>query len=324
MKKIFFFLLLLPVFSFAQKVIKHTVVASESLSSIAKQYKTSPKAIASFNNIDYNKGLAIGQVIKVQLPPNAPKVAPAKEIKTEKPIKEIKVPVKEKPTPKEKPEPKVEPKKAPTMHTVIAKETLYGLSKMYRVSVADIKKWNKLTTDNLEDGTEIIVGYGTKAKKPIVKDVETPTTEDAEPIKKTEPKKTPKPAEEKPPVKKVVQQIPTEEVNAQDGGENRDFKGGFFKSLYKDNDKVVEGNAGIFKSTSGWDDGKYYCLHNSAKQGTIVKITNVANGKSVYAKVLDMMPDLKQNDNLIIRISNAAADALGETTATTIKVSISF
>ena len=315
--------MLLPIFSFAQKVIKHTVVASESLSSIAKQYKTTPKAIASFNNIDYNKGLAIGQVINVQLPPGAPKTIPAKEVKIEKPVKEIKPPVKEKPVPKEKPEAKVDPKKVATIHTVVAKETLYGLSKMYGVKVDDIKKWNKLTTDNLEDGTEIIVGYGTKAKKPVVKEAETIATDD-EPIKKVEPKKIPKPTEEKPPVKKVVEQIPTEEVSGQGGGENRDFKGGFFKSLYKDNDKVVEGNAGIFKSTSGWEDGKYYCLHNSAKQGTIVKVTNIATGKSIYAKVLDMMPDLKQNDNLIIRISNAAADALGETTATTIKVSISF
>ena len=80
----------------------------------------------------------------------------------------------------------------------------------------------------------------------------------------------------------------------------------------------------LFRSTSGWDDGKFYCLHNSAKQGTIVKVTNTANGKSIYAKVLDMMPDLKQNDKLVIRISNAAADALGETTATTINVEISF
>jgi hypothetical protein len=69
----------------------------------------------------------------------------------------------------------------------------------------------------------------------------------------------------------------------------------------------------LFKSTSGWHDGKYYCLHNMATPGTIVKITNNANGKSIYAKVLDIMPDIKQNNGLIICVSNAAADVLGVT-----------
>ena len=72
-----------------------------------------------------------------------------------------------------------------------------------------------------------------------------------------------------------------------------------------------KGMAGIFKSTSGWDDGKYYCLHNAAPAGSYIKITNNATKKSVYAKVLDLIPDLKQNTGIIIRISNAAAAELG-------------
>ncbi len=76
---------------------------------------------------------------------------------------------------------------------------------------------------------------------------------------------------------------------------------------------IVEesGTAAIFKSTSGWQDGKYYCLHNTATAGSIIKITNKANQRSVYAKVLDVIPDLKQNTGILIRLSNAAADELG-------------
>jgi DNA topoisomerase VI subunit B len=72
------------------------------------------------------------------------------------------------------------------------------------------------------------------------------------------------------------------------------------------------GRAAIFKSNSGWEDGKYYCLHNAASPGTIVKITNSSTGKSVYAKVLDVMPDIKQNEGVLIRLSNAAAAELGQ------------
>ena len=93
---------------------------------------------------------------------------------------------------------------------------------------------------------------------------------------------------------------------------------GFFKNLFitqpaQKNIKEETGIAGTFKSTSGWEDKKYYCLHNSVAAGTIIKIT--ANQVTIYAKVLDIMPDLKQNEGLIIRISSAAAAALGITDA---------
>ncbi len=99
---------------------------------------------------------------------------------------------------------------------------------------------------------------------------------------------------------------------------NVNYNGGIFKNLYNQQnqsgkERSETGLAGIFKSTSGWDDGKYYCLHNTAPAGSIVKITNTANGKAVYAKVLDLIPDLKQNNNLVVRLSNAAATELGIT-----------
>ena len=93
-------------------------------------------------------------------------------------------------------------------------------------------------------------------------------------------------------------------------------EGGFFKSLFASQQKGSDyqnqtGSAAIFKSTSGWDDGKYYCLHNSAATGSIAKITSTLTGKSVYAKVLDVIPDIKQNEGLVLRLSNAAAAELG-------------
>jgi rare lipoprotein A (peptidoglycan hydrolase) len=105
-----------------------------------------------------------------------------------------------------------------------------------------------------------------------------------------------------------------QEVFVNKGSSN--FNGGYFKSFYTKqmvNKHVTEdrGMAGVFKSTSGGEDGKYYCLHNSAPAGSYIKITNPATQKSVYAKVLDLIPDLKQNSGIIIRISNAAASELG-------------
>jgi hypothetical protein len=90
------------------------------------------------------------------------------------------------------------------------------------------------------------------------------------------------------------------------------FNGGRFKVDFSDGGKSVAGQAGIFKSTSGWQDGKYYALINNVAVGTIVKITDQSTGKSVYAKVLGQLPDMKESAGLTVRLSNAAAAELGE------------
>ncbi len=291
---------MLPIIAFAQKVTQHTVVAKESFSSIGRLYNVNGRELANFNKLDYDKGLAIGQVIKIPSANNATTKQPSPAI-VEKPV--IKEPIKEVES--------TSSNKAVITHVVAKKETLYGVSKQYNTTVADIKKWNNLTEDALKEGSEIIVGYNNVAKQEKV----------AAPIKKVEPKvefeEKPKPAPVVTEVAKVKKEpVVTKPVVAErkeiPEDAARDFKGGKFKSEFEGTGIDEEGTAGVFKSTSGWDDGKYYCLHNQARTGTIIKVTNKANGKYVYAKVLDVMPDLKQNDNLQIRISNAAADILGE------------
>ena len=312
MKKLFFLLFLLPLFSVAQKVITHTVKAKESLTSIGRLYNINGRELASYNNIDYDKGLTLGQVLKIPAATAAPKTEAVKPVSAPaRPVPAIKTILVD------------ENKAAPFYHTVAKKQTLYAISKLYNTTVADIKKWNNLTADALSEGTKIIAGYGNSNKaaqqQNTIAVIKEPKT-----IKKVAEKDIPvtnntvesvKPVEiknETPlPVKKYDVAPPP--VNQPKGV---DFKGGVFKNVYdeqtKGNSLVTEtGDGGIFKSTSGWQDGKYYCLHNTAAAGTILKIINNATGKSIYAKVLDLIPDIKQNGGLIIRISNAAASALG-------------
>jgi len=91
------------------------------------------------------------------------------------------------------------------------------------------------------------------------------------------------------------------------------FDGGNFRSDYTESGKSASGQAGVFKSTSGWQDGKYYALMNGVTVGTIVKITDPATSKTVYAKILGQLPDMKESSGLTIRMSNAAAAELGAT-----------
>jgi LysM repeat protein len=308
MKRIFGLLLLLPFFALAQgkKDIKHTVGPKESLSSIGRMYNINGRELANYNHIDYDKGLTIGQVLNIPAA-NAAAVAP-----------EVISPAKTTPPVKETPSKTIATANTngtPIYHTVGKKETLYHISTLYnKVPVEDIKKWNKLTGDGVNEGTKLIVGYsGSKSIPPAEQKIVKAPVIIKKPVE-SEVTVVPKPVEEKKPVEVKKEDPQPEPVKVIPGASKA--SGGYFKNLYdaqtNGNSVVNEsGSGGIFKSTSGWEDGKYYCLHNTATAGTVIKITNTVTGKSVYAKVLDLIPDIKQNNGLIIRISNAAADALG-------------
>jgi LysM repeat protein len=177
----------------------------------------------------------------------------------------------------------------PVYHIMQPKEGLYRVSTNYnKVPLDALKKWNRLSGDAVGAGTKLIVGFLKVARD------QSPLASQAMRIDLSE-FAVKKPEDKKPSVK-------TQEVKTQE------------QPVIKSRQLTNEfGAAAIFKTTSGWQDGKYYCFHNTAEPGTIIKVTNNANGKSVYAKVLDAIPDIKQNSGLLLRISNSAADELGVT-----------
>ena len=159
MKKIFGLLLLLPFFALAQKDITHTVGPKESLTSIGRLYNINGRELANYNKIEYEKGLTLGQVLKIPGKNAAAKSATVTPpAKTEAPAKTVVA--------------KTE-KAKPIYHTVGKKETLYHISTLYnKVPIDDIKKWNNLTSDALSEGAKIIVGYtGAKNEKPVKEDI---------------------------------------------------------------------------------------------------------------------------------------------------------
>jgi hypothetical protein len=118
--------------------------------------------------------------------------------------------------------------------------------------------------------------------------------------------------QEKPVVKKEEPVAEPEKV-----AQNEEY--GYFKPAFEQQAKQtpVKKNktvtSGIFKTMSGWEDGKYYVLADELSPGTIVKLVNPSNNFAVYAKVLGEMSGIKLNEHLDIRISNAAAAKLSVT-----------
>ena len=286
--------------------IDHIVAPKENYYSVGRMYNISPKELAPYNKLTFEQGLSLGQRIKIPLNQN--------NFSQGEGPKENEVLV-------------------PVYHVMQPKEGLYRVSLNYnKVPLDELKKWNKLSGDAVSTGTKLIIGYlrVVKDQSPLASqamNTSAPITKPTEQkkVKTTVPKEVVTTTDDTKKIKEVPKPINTPKDNTPKDNTPEiktsgtiNFNGGKFKSLYSDQVKnkstVIEsGSAATFKTTSGWQDGKYYCFHNTALPGTIVKVTNSVNGKSVYAKVLDAIPDIKQNSGLLIRLSNSAAEELGAT-----------
>lgn len=344
MKKYLLLILATPLFSFAQEktllvqgispglYIMHKVAPKENYYSIGRIYNISPKDMAPFNNLQLESGLSPGQQIKIPL--NSTNFFQSGNAGADETFVPVYYAVKE----------KEGLFRVAANHNDLPLETL---KQWNNIKGDAVKKGTSLIVGYLKVKKELSSiakkGIGTsinsnlagiskpeekKLIEPDKKTVVTATiktntgdskkngTENPKPVEtlqvKTVKEEVVTPVKEEP-VKSVKETIAVESkktIPANNAG------GGSFKDRYEsqmNNSQLEEtsGMAGVFKSTSGWTDKKYYCLFNSATPGTIIKITNTANGKFVFAKVLDLMPDIKQNEGLLLIISNAAANELG-------------
>lgn len=130
----------LSVFS-QEKYIKHTISKGDNITTIAKKYGVKPKAI-----IDAN--------------PNAPKILKLNSILLIPNTNQTTLATNE----------TVVNNNTSGTHEVLAKETLWGISKKYNISVEDLKKSNPLLeTEGLKIGQQIIIPSNSVAvsEKPI-------------------------------------------------------------------------------------------------------------------------------------------------------------
>src|SRR5436190_4572254 len=279
--------------------IEHKVMPKEGLFPLGRLYNVHPRHIANFNGIDFNKGLVLGQLIKIPLTDTN------FNQKTNAGV--------------------------PVHYKVGEKEGLMRVSTIHnKVLMENLRDWNNLSNDNVNFGTTLVVGYlvskEMKAAAPVaeVKKEEIVKEEKRQPVKEVND------VVAQPEIKneesKPVEIVKKEEVKQQQkttgitpAVKMETSEEGYFKWHFEQqakqhsavNDKTV--TSGIFKTTSGWTDSKYYLLIDGVVAGTIIKISNPTNNKSVYAKVLGQMEGINMNKGLDIRISNAAASGLGIT-----------
>jgi LysM repeat protein len=291
--------------------LEHKVQAKENWYSIGRVYLLSPKVISVFNELSMDKGLSIGQQIKIPLTAdnfnqtdNAAFTGPA------------------------------------IVHIVAQGEGLLRLSNVYKVTMAQLREWNRLTSDQLKVNSSLIIGF---LQAPGAGNIQPTnvTNKDNQPVKNLPAEQVLKSnadaersaqrqtAQRQPAVNasgpeksaqpSSVQQasapvnVSASSSSAAPTAAATGFFSGVFLSQSKEGrqQKMETPAYGVFKSTSGWQDSKYYVLMNNVVPGTVIRITSRNTGRQIFAKVLGAVPPGKESEGLLLRISNAAASALG-------------
>ena len=138
----------------------HLVQPKETLFSLSRQYGVTVEAIKLANAELLKDGLKIGQTIKIPsssgIVPTTVVAAPAKAV------------VKETPKAVAKSEPKTEMAKGnTTYHIIEPKETKYGISKKYGMTIQELERLNPAIVNEFPVGLKLVVS-GNPEAKPVV------------------------------------------------------------------------------------------------------------------------------------------------------------
>ena len=277
--------------------VEHKVATKENFYSIGREYNVHPKRLAAFNGLDMAKGLSLGQLVNIPLSDTNF-------------VRKTAVGI-------------------PVYYQSSAAQTVGAMSAISKTPSENLRQLNNLSTDNIPAGTKLIIGYlvseaqssvavneGAAETKVINEEKKHPAVEQA--VNNNEPKASTamKIDTVKEDTKSIVKEGPKVEQPVKQVVQNSISDDGYFKAGFVQQMKTYPLSkeetvtSGIFKTTSGWNDAKFYALIDGVESGTIIKVINPNNNKEVYAKVLGQMSGIRQNQGYNLRISNAAASAL--------------
>lgn len=287
-----------------QSFIIHQVDEKETLYGISRRYNVSLSQIIEYNK-EADAGLEVGQILRVPYIPGAYKV-----VQTSK-----------------------------DYHTVAPGETLFSISRLYGLTVDEIKSQNQMTDNALSVGQQL------KVKKTATAVVENQPPQNVpvmEGYHRVLPKETLFSISRDYGV--TVQQLKewnnlvgsnldigqmirvantelsTTKENIQDTTQKVVTTPtptvGFKETVVKISENVAgtdevkeSGLAELIDGTEG--NRKYLALHRNAKPGTILKVRNELNNREVFVRVVGPLPATGVNSNIIIKISKSAFDRLG-------------
>jgi cell wall-associated NlpC family hydrolase len=134
------------------EVLEHEVVAKETLFGLSKKYNISIEKLKQLNPSVESEGLKVGQFLQVSKSKN---YSIPEKIVVEKPNQK-----------KDKIE-KVDVLPE-VFHVVLPKETKYGLSKKYKISISELEELNPQIKNDLAIGTRLVIRTSEKIEKEVV------------------------------------------------------------------------------------------------------------------------------------------------------------
>jgi LysM repeat protein len=169
-----------------------------------------------------------------------------------------------------------------TTHHVMQGETLYKIAAMYNTTPEVIKQLNGLKSDGVNIGQILKVpSSGTVTERTAPTPEPTVTTPDVKPITEED--------------KKDITGMKT--AYAHDYNEN--------EATYID-----KGMAMWIDDSNEESGSRFYALHKTAPAGTILKVRNLMNDKVAFVKVVGKLPEIEENNNVIVKVSGATAKYL--------------
>ena len=179
------------------------------------------------------------------------------------------------------PAPKIVEEKAPEspkeaeIHIVAPKQGLLSVANMHKVTMAELRKWNNLTSDRLQEGQRLIVSDPARSASSIAVDKSNLL-----------PAKTATPAA---PASTETVVAPAKEKGPED--------------IKK---KIETGIAELIDVPD--NSGKFLALHRTAPIGTLVLVKNLTNNQSIWVKVIGRLPN--GDSKVIIKLSPKAFEKL--------------
>jgi len=170
-------------------------------------------------------------------------------------------------------------------YRVIPKDDIEAISMYAGVSKADMRKWNNLKGNTVVPGQVLFIGW----IKMVSKDPSDPLNE----LAYFYPKKKP-----------VGDSAKVIAIGGLDTIYNRQTNNGI--------NVLNEKGTAVFFEKPGKITA-FCAFHNSTPRGSVIKVYNPGNGRTIYVKVLGPLPNTKLYANSIIGICNAAKEALGVT-----------
>lgn len=221
-------------------------------------------------------------------------------------------------------------------HVVKKGETLYSISRAYGVKVKDLLKLNpsltakssirpgqKLTIPgrlNIGSSVHLDSAYQTSTKRPTAK-VAVPATPDT-PYKDEDSKaRRGVPADQEnamaiinndqPVINARSTSVPADAYSVRAASSNAADYPGLFGQYAAHGYKTSKTRGAANFIDDNTQGNPYLALYSGAETGSIIKVTNMMNKKTVYVKVVGRVPTADAGKEVILKLSNKVARELG-------------